>query len=159
MIPINRQTIPTVHCSLACSGQRYFSAAMAIVCIFLSSCSDDRWAVPESSLQAEPTTPALDVRKIINELPQSEKEAQADWTNAVGAFGAFYSEDILRIGAANDPATIQKIKEFSVHPDVAPIESAIDSTSGSPETLARNEEQLSQALHRFRYFLPSEPTC
>ena len=158
MIPINRQTIPTVHCSLARSGQRYFSIATAIACIFLSSCSDERWTVPESSLQAESTTRALDVRKVIDALPQSEKEAQANWTNAVGAFGAFYSEDILRIGAANDPETIQKIKEFSVHPDVVPIESAIDSTSGSAQTLARNESQLSQALHRFHYFLPSEST-
>ena len=131
MIPINRQTIPTVHCSLARSGQRYFSAAMAIACILLSSCSDERWSVPESALPAERTTPALDVRKVIDALPQNEEEAHANWTNTVGAFGAFYSEDILRIGAANDPETIQKIKEFSVHPDVVPIESAIDSTSGS----------------------------
>ena len=156
MISFNRQTILTTHCSRAQRLSLLSAGAMA--CLLFNSCSDGRWDVPESALQPEDASRTLDVRKIIAELPENAEEAFATWTASTGAFGPFYTEDILRIGAADSTKTVEKLKQFRIHPDVSPIELAIEATSGSASNLAKNGRQLCLGFDRFHHLLPNEIT-
>tara|TARA_B100000768_G_scaffold172381_1_gene180572 strand:- start:15199 stop:16299 length:1101 start_codon:yes stop_codon:yes gene_type:complete len=156
MISINRQTIPTAQCLRV---RRIFgNAAMVLAAFVFSSCDDQRWVVPDSALRHTEVDQPLDVRSVIANLPDSSDQALAIWKDATGDFGIVYTEDILRIGQASAPTTIDKLKAFALHPDVTPIEAAIDSTSGSDKALAEYETHLLQAFGRFRYFMPEEST-
>ena len=101
-----------------------------LVALMLSSCNDQRWDVPDSFLAAPDGKKALNVRDVVVNLPDDATQAFAQWRSTTGTFGDSYTEEILRIGKADEPQTIARLKEFVAHPDVAPIESAIDSTFG-----------------------------
>ena len=123
MISINRHTILNRYCSRVQHHSWCTTAALALV--LFNSCSDRRWEVPESALESYSDSQTLDIRNVILNLPENRQEAFATWNQATGAFGSIYTEDVLRIGAANNPETVEKLKAFATHPDVKPIESAI----------------------------------
>ncbi len=122
----------------------------------LVACSNDlAFDVPQEAFNA--TTPAsIDVRKIIRELPLDSVRAMALWQEQTGEFGAEYVTDILRIGEPSDPRCMSELKRFIAHPDVAPIELAIDSTSGDSEVMNSHEKTLTEAFQRFHYFFPAD---
>ena len=101
---------------------------------FIGCGEERRFEVPVSAFEAEVPEP-VNVRAV---MAQGDFEA---WQSATGAFGFAYTEDILRIGAGDDPATVAEFETFLTHPNVAPIEAAIDSTSGAPERLAQSETE------------------
>ena len=156
MISINRHTILNRHCSRA--QPLVFCIAVALTLTLLNSCGDSRWNVPESALEPYSSLQPLDVRNVILNLPENPKEAFETWSQSTGAFGPIYTEDILRIGAANRPETVEKLKAFTAHPDVMPIESAIDSTCGAASEIAVYGKRLSHGIDRFHFFLPNEVT-
>ena len=111
-------------------------------------CGEERnFHVPASAFDADVPEP-VDVRAV---MALGDFDA---WQSATGAFGYAYTEDILRIGAGDDPATVAEFETFLTHPNVAPIEAAIDSTSGAPERLAQSETELIRAFQRFHHWFP-----
>ena len=120
----------------------------------LVACSNDlAFDVPQEAFNA--TTPAsIDVRKIIRELPLDSVRAMALWQEQTGEFGAEYVTDILRIGEPSDPRCMSELKRFIAHPDVAPIELAIDSTSGDSEVMNSHEKTLTASLSAIPLLLP-----
>jgi len=128
----------------------FFAATMLVACS-----NDLAFDVPQEAFNA--TTPAsIDVRKIIRELPLDSVRAMALWQEQTGEFGVEYVTDILRIGVPSDPRCMSELKRFIAHPDVAPIELAIDSTSGDSEVMNSHEKTLTQAFQRFHYFFPAD---
>lgn len=156
MISIKRHTILNRHCSRV--QQHIWCTAAALTLVLFNSCSERRWDVPESELEPYSQSQTLDVRNVILNLPASPRESFAAWNQATGAFGSVYTEEILKIGAANRPETVEKLKAFAAHPDVTPIESAIDSTCGSSAELAFYGKRLSEGIDRLHFFLPHETT-
>ena len=121
---------------LCCAGMAFFG------------CGEERnFHVPASAFDADVPEP-VDVRAV---MALGDFDA---WQSATGAFGYAYTEDILRIGAGDDPATVAEFETFLTHPNVAPIEAAIDSTSGAPERLAQSETELIRAFQRFHHWFP-----
>ena len=123
----------------------------------LTGCfNDPAWVAPAEALHAD-VPASIDLRKIIRELPMDSMSAMAVWHERTGEFGADYVADILRIGEPSDARCMNELKRFTSHPDVAPIELAIDSTSGDSEVMASHEQTLMQAFQRFHYFFPQSP--
>jgi len=130
----------------------------AFVClIVLGGCREKHeWHVPHSAFDV-PMPEPLDLRKSMRNLPPDSLAAWQAWKEQTGPFGAAYAEDILRIGDASLPSTVAEFQRFMNHPDVAPIEAAIDTTSGAPESLAQHEERLTAAMQRFHHFFLEAP--
>lgn len=127
---------PALALLLCCAGMAFFG------------CGEERnFHVPASAFDADVPEP-VDVRAV---MALGDFDA---WQAATGAFGYAYTEDILRIGAGDDPATVAEFETFLTHPNVAPIEAAIDSTSGAPERLAQSETELIRAFQRFHHWFP-----
>ena len=94
-------------------------------------CDGERpFEVPASAFEAKVPEP-VNVRAV---MALGDFEA---WQSVTGAFGFAYTEDILRIGAGDDPATVAEFETFLTHPNVAPIEAAIDTTSGARDNWRR----------------------
>lgn len=148
--------MPTEQCSRMHMHMGHIGAIL--VALMLSSCNDQRWDVPDSFLAAPDGKKALNVRDVVVNLPDDATQAFAQWRSTTGTFGDSYTEEILRIGKADEPQTIARLKEFVAHPDVAPIESAIDSTFGPNSNLSEYESRLTNGLDRFAYFMPREST-
>ncbi|MBO74227.1 MAG: hypothetical protein CMD33_03025 [Flavobacteriales bacterium] len=106
--------------------------------------------VPKAAFDADVPTP-VDIRGLMR---RGEFDS---WHTATGSFGYSYTEDILRIGSGADPATVAGFKTFLEHPNIAPIEAAIDTTSGSAAHLLQNEEVLTRAFQRFHHWFPDAP--
>jgi len=135
--------------------QRLAALCSALVGLaVLSGCSEKHeWNVPHSAFDARVPAP-LNLRESMRNLPGDSLAAWQTWNEQTGIFGAAYAEDILRIGNASRPSTVAEFQRFITHPDVAPIESAIDSTSGAPANLAQHEADLIAGIQRFHYFFP-----
>lgn len=125
--------------------------ALLIGGVLMTGCGGERtFEVPASAFDAE-VPEAVDLRALM----RSSSDVEA-WQEGTGEFGFAYTEDILRIGAGDDPATLAAFAEFLNHPDVAPIEAAIDTTSGTPGNLRWYEAELRAAFQRFHHWFPME---
>ena len=106
-----------------------------------------RFEAPAVAFDADVPKP-VDLRKVM-ELGDFD-----EWQKATGLFGHAYTEEILRIGVGDDPTIVTEFQTFLTHPNIAPIEAAIDTTSGAPERLQQNQELLTRAFQRFIYWFP-----
>lgn len=126
-------------------------ALSLIICcagLALIGCGEERkFDVPVTAFNAVVPTP-------VNVRDAMRKKNFDDWQSATGSFGYAYTEDILRIGAGDDPATVAEFETFLTHPNVSPIEAAIDTTSGASERLDQCEEELTRAFQRFHFWFP-----
>lgn len=139
----------TPHCLRSAT----FGFLAACLMTGLYSCGGERtYDVPASAYDHD-VPEAVNVRSL---MQQAAADGLESWQAQTGEFGLAYTEDILRIGAGDDPATLLEFERFLSHPDVAPIEAAIDTTSGLPERLAQHEATLRRAFQRFHHWFPDD---
>lgn len=69
-----------------------------------------------------------------------------------GTFWRDYTEDILRIGPADNPETLNKIAQFLTDPTISELEGAIADVHGNQ--LSNYGQELDDAFRRYHFFFP-----
>jgi hypothetical protein len=126
------------------------------ISFLLLSCANDKWEVEPSSVEFDAPFAALDFIEDIQNLPGNDTLALNTLQQKYGTFWEDYSEDILKIGAADKISTMRELRRFVKHPDTQETLKAIDTTSGDKAYLQSVEKTLEEGFKRFHAFMPQE---
>ena len=122
-----------------------------------ASCGNDKWDIDPSEVELGREFRSRNFHEDLKTLPETDTAAVSKLLRVYGDFWCDYAEDILRLGPCDDTLTVAKLRGFLSDKDMNSVALAIDTTSGSPEHLAKASAELEDAFKRFHALMPSEP--
>jgi hypothetical protein len=128
-----------------------------IIVLCLASCSNDKWDVNPDDVDLGNEFRVRTFHQDIQDLPKSDSVAVEKLVRVYGEFWADYSEDILKLGAFNDSATVDALRQFLTHESTVETLAAIDTTSGSSDKIDQISSELENGFKRFHALMPTEP--
>ena len=128
-----------------------------IIVLCLVSCSDDKWEINPDDVDLGKEFRVRTFHQDIKDLPESDSIAVEKLIRVYGEFWADYSEDILKLGAFNETATVGALRKFLIHESTLETLAAIDTTSGSSVKVDQISVELENGFKRFHALMPTEP--
>lgn len=124
------------------------------VTLALAGCTNPTSEVDISSTPLPPSVTFLRWNETLHDLERIETlEDKLDaLMHADSAFWTTWCEGILRLGPAEDTASVAMLGDFER--TMQPMLEGIDSTSGSPESLQNAERRMALAMRRMHVLMP-----